>query len=110
MDYRKVTAIVRRESLEKVENRLKEFGVNGISVGQVKGFGEYANFFRHDWMVTYTRIEIFAERSRAEEIARIIADTAHTGLAGDGIVALLPVEKIFRIRTLSEPTSKDEVP
>lgn len=109
MQYRKVTAIVRRESLEKVEDRLKQFGVNGISVTQVKGFGEYANFFRHDWMITHTRVEIFAEKSRAEAISRIIAEAAHTGLSGDGIVALLPVETVVRIRTLTEPTSNDEL-
>lgn len=64
-------------------------------------FGEYANFFRHDWFVRHARIEIFPNKERAEEIARAIAEEAHTGLAGDGIVGLAPVEKVIRIRTQS---------
>lgn len=102
VEYRKVIAIVRGDVLERVEMRLKDMGVKGISVSRVKGFGEYANFFRHDWLVQHARIEVFAERARAEEIARVIAEEAHTGLAGDGIVGLIPVETLFRIRTRCE--------
>ena len=43
-DYCKVTAIIRCEVLEKVEQRLQELGVSGISVTRVKGYGDYANF------------------------------------------------------------------
>ncbi len=88
----KVTAIVRLSMLERVEDRLQDLQVPGISVTKVKGYGEYANFFRPDWMVEHARIEIFLHSARADEVARAIADAARTGGSGDGLVAVLPVE------------------
>ena len=107
MNYRKVTAIIRREVLEKVECELQVMGVSGISVTKVKGYGEYANFYTNDCMVSHIRIEIFTHEDKADVIARSIMKTAHVGLEGDGIVAVLPVEKIYRIRTCSEATADD---
>lgn len=46
MALRKVTAIVRTEMLEEIEQHLQAIGVPGISVTYVKGFGNYANFFK----------------------------------------------------------------
>ena len=103
MQYRKVTAIIRMDVLEKVERKLQEIGVNGISVSEVKGYGEYADFYARDWMVSHARIEIFTHESRADTIAQAIMETAHVGLEGDGIVAVLPVAKLYRIRTKAEP-------
>jgi nitrogen regulatory protein P-II 1 len=50
----------------------------------------------------YARLEIYCETSRAEEIAQAIMDTAHTGQSGDGIVAIIPVERMYRIRSKTE--------
>ena len=103
MDYRKITAIVRSDTLEHVEMRLKAIGIDGISVTKVKGFGEYSNFYSRDWLVTHARIEIFALHEQAESIAEVIIEAAHSGTAGDGLVAILPVERLYRIRTKSSP-------
>lgn len=105
---RKITAIVRTLVLEKVEECLRELHVPGISVTKVKGFGEYANFFRPDWISEHARIEIFLRRERAEEVARAIIGAAHTGGAGDGLVVILPVEAIYRIRS-GELATSDEL-
>jgi nitrogen regulatory protein P-II 1 len=98
-DYCKVTAIIRCEVLEKVEFRLQEINVHGYSVMQVKGCGEYTDFFTHDCMTKHARVEIFTFADRAEAIALAIMDAAHSGVAGDGIVAVLPVKQVYRIRT-----------
>ncbi len=102
MELRKVTAIIRSSMLKQVEERLQEMNVKGVSVSNVKGYGEYANFFTHDWMVTHSRIEIFTEKSKAEKIARAIMETARTDKSGDGLIAILPIEKLFRIRSGAE--------
>ena len=99
MKFRKVTAILRPERLEAVEEALKRLNVPGVSVTKVKGFGEYANFYQADWMCSHVRIEVFTGVRQADEIAQAIMDAAHTGLEGDGIVAVLPVESLFHIRT-----------
>ncbi len=106
MKYRKVTAIIRRDRLEKVEHKLQQIGVQGISVTRVKGYGEYADFYARDWMTSYARIEIFTTAEKVDGIAEAIMDAAHVGLSGDGIVAVLPVEKLYRIRTKSEATTE----
>lgn len=107
MEFRKVTAIIQPAVLEKVERKLQEIGIRGISVTKVKGYGEYANFFSRDWMgsVTHARIEIFTEKAKAESIVQAILEEAHQGLPGDGIVAVVPVERVYRIRTRSIATA-----
>jgi nitrogen regulatory protein P-II 1 len=98
-DFCKVTAIIRTEALEKVAQCLQELGVPGISVTQVKGHGEYANFYNNDLMTDHARVEVFIPAQRADEVAQTIVNVAHSGIAGDGIVAVLPVKQLYRIRT-----------
>ena len=108
MAYKKITAIIRPEALEKVEQALQDLGVPRITITHAKGYGDYADLYVRDWTVEHARIEIFTTEERATEIIRSIVDCAHTGLAGDGIVAVLPVDKIIRIRTRAE-AGPDEV-
>lgn len=70
-----------------------------MTVSHVKGFGEYANFYRQDWTTTHARIELFLPRGETERVAGIITDAARTGVPGDGIVAILPVARFYHIRT-----------
>jgi nitrogen regulatory protein P-II 1 len=102
LELRKVIAIIRSRLLEDVEERLKKIGVEGLTVTRVKGYGEAKSIWSQDWLGTHARIEVFAEKARAYEIASAIMEVAHTGGPGDGIICVLPVEKIFRIRTKSE--------
>ena len=99
MQFQKITAIVRRERLTEIEHRLVELGVPGITVTPVHGFGEYANYFRGDLLVPHRRIEIFTTPDRVESIASAIVGAASTGCEGDGLLAVLPVEQLIRIRT-----------
>ena len=99
MNFRKIVAIIRTDSLENVEAALKAKHVPGVSVTKVKGYGEYANFFTQDWMQTHAKVEVFIGAERAEDIAVAIMEAAHTGLEGDGIVAVIPVESVYHIRT-----------
>jgi len=102
MQLKKIVAIVRSSVLESVEKRLRESGVKGISVSPIKGYGEYANLYKADRMVTNVKIEIFTELSAVDAIVTAIMETAHLGIEGDGFVAVLPVEKLYRIRTKAE--------
>lgn len=102
MNYSKVTAIFRLELLDKVEHKLQELGVKGLSASKVKGYGEYADFYAKDWMSNHARVELFTDANEAESIAQAIMDAASLDMEGDGIVAILPVEKLYRIRTKTE--------
>ena len=50
----------------------------------------------------HARLETYCEASRANGIVQAIMDAAHTGLGGDGVVALIPVELLYRIRSKTE--------
>lgn len=99
MEYSKITGIIRAETVESVERRLVREGAPGMSITKVKGFGEYMDFFSRNWLVTHARVEVFAFSKDAERIARAIVEEANCGASGDGIVAIAPVETIFRVRT-----------
>lgn len=102
MDLKKIVTIIRTDALEDVERRLIDVGVPGITVTRVKGFGEYANFFTRDWMSAYVRLEILTDIAHVSRIAGAIMEAAHTGTAGDGIVFVEPVDRLYRIRDHQE--------
>jgi nitrogen regulatory protein P-II 1 len=53
-------------------------------------------------MVEEVRIEVFTRAVEVETLAAAIMEAAHTGLPGDGVVAVVPIEKLFLVRTKSE--------
>jgi nitrogen regulatory protein P-II 1 len=108
MEFRKVIAIIRPDYLEKVEQALQVLTVPGVSVSKVKGYGEYRDFYERDWMSGHVRIEIFTPKEQALGIAEAIMEAAHTGLPGDGIVAIQPVEMVFHIESRSVPRTAEE--
>ncbi len=102
MEFRNVIAIIPTATLGKVEKKLQKIGVKGVTVTQVSGYGEYKDLLRENWLVPHARIEIYATKTKADIITDVIMEAAHTGMPGNGIVCILPVEKIFRIRNRSE--------
>jgi len=64
---------------------------------EVKGTGEQVEVFKP--YTIHKRIDIIVPDERVEEASRTILDHAHTGLAGDGLIAVSPVEYIIKIRT-----------
>lgn len=99
MEFAKVVAIIRPEVCRKVEEKLKEIGVSGVSITNIKGYGEYADFYREDWLVDHVQLEIYSTAGKAEALAEQLMEAAHTGLEGDGIVAVIPVQAVWHIRT-----------
>ena len=102
MEYRKITAIIRREAVDKVTKNLHEIGVRGMTISKVEGYGHHAELYSGARAtVPGIKIEIFSTREKAREICNVIMGIAHTGRSGDGIVAVQPVEELYRIQTRS---------
>lgn len=103
-----VVAIIRSSALRAAENRLQEIGVRGFTVIAVRGRGEVVqaghNFLASDPLEDEAKIEIYVPRERTKEVSDAIVDAAHSGSEGDGIVAILPVERVISIRTRAEAT------
>lgn len=107
MDIKLIIAIIRRDKLEPVEQKLKDTGVERVNISKIKGYGEYHDFFSRDWMVEEVKLEIFTRKDKVEAVTEAIMDAAHTGLPGDGIIAVVPIEKFLLIRTQSEATPEE---
>lgn len=99
MSHKLITAIIRGTELERVEAQLKNLLVPGITVSKVKGYGEQADLYSHDWTVAHVRLEIVIEEQRVAEIVNSVLNAAHTGLSGDGIIFVLPLAEVYRVRT-----------
>ena len=104
MEIMLIIAIIRRNKLEKVKKTLQSTGVERVDVSRVKGYGEERNYFAQDWMDDEARLEIYTRKDEVKAITAAIMDAAHTGLPGDGVVAVVPVETFYLIRTRAEAT------
>ncbi len=105
MELALIVAIIRTGALEAAEKRLHGIGVRGITVIKAKGFGERSlphDILGRPLMSDQTKIEIYAPGDQAERIAAAVIDAAHAVSLGDGIVAILPVQRVFSVRTRSD--------
>src|SRR5262249_27343490 len=90
---------------------VRELRVDGMSPGEAQGFGRAGSppevdrgaQLRLDF-VAMVQVEVVASDEVVERVVEAIVKTARTGKAGDGLVLVLPVEAVHRIRTgESEP-------
>jgi nitrogen regulatory protein P-II 1 len=98
MEFRKIIAIMHVNSLEAVEAALKHAGVVEVAITRVKGYGDYKNFYSPEWVSEQARVEVFVPREQAASVVEAICTAAYAGLVTDGMVAVLPVETLVRIR------------
>lgn len=103
---RKIECIIRPHQLEMVKSDLLAFGIQGMTVYEVQGFGRqkgHQEMYRgNEYMVDFVpkvKLEILAEDEQEEQIVGIIKKAAYTGKIGDGKIYVTALEKIIRIRT-----------
>ena len=92
-----VTAVIKPHKWEDVREALETFGVTGMTVTEVSGYGRqkgHTEVYRgaeYDIaLVPKIRIEIVVDDADAEDIVGIIIKTAQTGRIGDGKVWVSP--------------------
>jgi nitrogen regulatory protein PII len=101
-----VTAIIRPNALEVVRTALQDVGINGMTVGEVRGFGRQkghpALYRGAEYNVAFQpkiQLELAVDDSRLDEVTEIISKQAHTGRVGDGKIFIASLESVIRIRT-----------
>lgn len=104
-----VVAIVRPEKLNEVLEALYATEVRGLTISRVQGHGgetEHVETYRGTTvkmdLAEKVRLEIGVSDHFVVPTVRAILSTARTGEVGDGKVFVLPVEKVWRIRTGEE--------
>jgi len=104
-----VVAIIRPEKLNEVLEALYRAEVRGLTISRVRGHGgetEAVETYRgmtvkvelHDKV----RIEIGVSDPFVQPTVKAILSAGATGDVGDGKIFVLPVEKVYRIRTGEE--------
>jgi nitrogen regulatory protein P-II 1 len=103
---RLVTAVIKPFKLDDVKTALETFGVQGMTVTEVQGFGRqrgHTEVYRGaEYEVSFVpkmRIEVLCEDSDAHDVVEVIAKAALTGSIGDGKVWSTPVDDVVRVRT-----------
>jgi nitrogen regulatory protein P-II 1 len=104
-----IVAIVRPEKLSDVLEALFRAEVRGLSISRVQGHGgelERVETYRGTTVKMAlhekVRLEIGVSDHFVEPTVKAILESARTGEVGDGKVFVLPVEKVYRIRTGEE--------
>jgi nitrogen regulatory protein P-II 1 len=104
-----VVAIVRPEKLNDVLEALFRAEVRGLTISRVDGHGgelERVETYRGTTvkmeLSEKVRLEIGVSDHFVEPTVGAILSSARTGTVGDGKIFVLPVEKVYRIRTAEE--------
>ena len=103
---KKIEAIIKPHKLDDVKDRLRQIGVSGMTVYEVKGFGRTGGktevYRGSSYVVDFVpkaRIEIVVKDSLVNDVVQAITATAKTGKIGDGKIFISAVEEAIRIRT-----------
>jgi len=101
-----VTAVIKPHKWEDVREALETFGVTGMTVSEVSGYGRqkgHTEVYRgaeYDIaLVPKIRIEIVVDDADVDEIVGTVLASAQTGRIGDGKVWVVPLDTVVRVRT-----------
>ena len=106
---KKIEAIIKPFKLEEVKDALIKVGIGGMTVSEVRGFGQQkgeTEIYRGtEYVVDFLpkiKIEVIVKDEDVEKVIEAITKGARTGKIGDGKIFVMPVEKVIRIRTGEE--------
>lgn len=92
-----VMAIVRTTCLEGIVKSLRNIGIRGVTISEVKGIGEQVELYKP--YTIHGKMEIIVSDKMVEKVTDIILEHGHTGLAGDGLITVYPTDYMIKIRT-----------
>lgn len=93
-----VTAIVRTVGVNHVVKSLEEAGFKGLTISEIKGVGDEATINKP--YTIHDKIEIIISDEDAEKAVNIILENARSGIAGDGVISVAPLDYAVKIRTM----------
>jgi nitrogen regulatory protein P-II 1 len=103
---KQIVAIVQPHRIDDVKEKLRDIGVTGMTVSEVRGAGRqkgHKETFRgSEYQVEFIpkiKVEVVVTDEKAEECVTSMVDAAYTGRIGDGKVFISNVEDVVRIRT-----------
>jgi nitrogen regulatory protein P-II 1 len=106
-----ITAVIKPFKVDDVKDALKAIGIQGLTVGEVRGFGRQGGHtetyrgaeYKIDF-VPKIQIELVVDDAVVAQAVDAIKTGATTGKIGDGKIWVTSVERLIRIRTGEEGT------
>jgi nitrogen regulatory protein P-II 1 len=102
---RKIEAIIQPHKLEDVKEALKNIGIDGMTITEVRGHGRqkghtevYRGMEYKVDLLPKVKLEMVVSDQRADEVIRTLVTAARTGKIGDGKVFVYQVADAVRIR------------
>jgi nitrogen regulatory protein P-II 1 len=102
---KKIEAIIQPHKLDDVRDALKNIGVDGLTISEVRGHGRqkghkeiYRGMEYEVDLVPKIKLETIIPDGRLDEITRTISAAARTGRIGDGKIFVYDVLEAIRIR------------
>src|SRR5512138_2848158 len=103
---KKVEAIIREDKVNDVVDALKEIGIMGLNIFEVRGHGRQGGVQLVGRAGTYQvnvlpkiQVNIVLSDRNLEPAIEAILKSAYTGEPGDGIIFVYPVEDVITVRT-----------
>ncbi len=103
---KKIETIIKPFKLDDLKEGLKDIGIQGMTVSEVKGFGRqkgHAEIYRGaEYVIDFlpkVKVEVVTTDDMVAQIVEVIKESAKTGKIGDGKIFIVPVEEAIRIRT-----------
>ena len=103
---KKIEAVIRRERFEQVDSALKQIGVGGLTLEEVKGRGRtrivttvYSRgvFTQEEEYIRHLKLEIIVKDEDATRVVDAIVGSASTGGVGDGKIFVTTVDEVLDI-------------
>ena len=101
-----ITVIIKPFKLDDVKAALRDAGVVGMTVSEVRGFGRqggHSEVYRGTEynidFVPKVRLEVVVAAETADQIIAVIVGAARTEKIGDGKVWSMPLRTLTRVRT-----------
>ncbi|MBI4799272.1 MAG: P-II family nitrogen regulator [Desulfarculus sp.] len=106
---KKIEAIIREDKVNDVREALKQVGILGMNIFEIRGRGRQGGIvlsgrsgsYVVDMLPKMQLNIVLSEHNLDATIEAILkaAKTGEEGEAGDGLIFVLPVEEVVRIRT-----------
>ncbi|OUS31700.1 transcriptional regulator [Gammaproteobacteria bacterium 45_16_T64] len=101
-----ITAVIKPFKLDDVREALSVFGLSGMTVEEVKGFGRqkgHTELYRGaEYVVDFlpkVKVQVAVVETQVDGVVEAIIGAAKTGKIGDGKIFVSALEQAVRIRT-----------
>jgi nitrogen regulatory protein P-II 1 len=101
----KIEAVIQPSKLDNAREALKNVGIDGLTVSEVRGHGRqkghkevYRGREYNVDLLHKLKLEMVVPSARQEEVIHALVEAVRTGAIGDGKIFVSQVEEAIRIR------------